>query len=138
MEGLTDRLNQIFKHYKMSKYSEFAEKTGLSHQVSSNYLKGKQKPDAKKLGMIVQSFDEINAEWLLTGNGEMLKKDVYGLDENEINLMKEINLDFKDVDVENLVRFIIYNQDKLMQNPIFENFIKKIGYESVVNNLTKQ
>jgi len=70
---ISKRIKQIFDYKGFSKYSEFAEATGLSHQVASNYIKGKQKPDPDKLAKIQQSFDEINAEWLLTGNGEMLK-----------------------------------------------------------------
>ncbi len=71
---ISERIKQIFDYKGFSKYSEFADATGLSHQVASNYIKGKQKPDPEKLGIIQQSFDEINAEWLLTGKGEMLKQ----------------------------------------------------------------
>jgi len=72
--GITSRIKQIFDYKGFSKYSEFAEATGLSHQVASNYIKGRQKPDPEKLAIIQQSFDEINAEWLLTGKGPMLKE----------------------------------------------------------------
>ena len=129
---LTYRLNQIFKHYKMSKYSEFAEKTGLSHQVSSNYLKGKQKPDAEKLSKIIQSFDEINAEWLITGNGEMIKKDDNGLNDEEKNVLNKITEDYKKIDIENLVRFISENDDELMKNPIYNNYIGKKVYKAAL------
>lgn len=72
MHELNNRIILIAKHFGLEKYSDFAKKTGLSHQTVSNYMKGKQKPDAEKLGKIQQSFDSINALWLLTGKGEML------------------------------------------------------------------
>jgi len=71
---ISERIKQIFDYKKFRRYSEFAESTGLSHQVASNYIKGKQKPDPDKLAQIQQSFDDIDAEWLLTGNGNMLKR----------------------------------------------------------------
>lgn len=75
MESVNERILKIYNDKGFRKYSEFAEKTGLSHQTVSNYLKGKQKPDVEKLSIIQQSFDDVNAEWLLTGKGNMLKFD---------------------------------------------------------------
>lgn len=134
---LTERLNKIFKHYNMTKYSEFAEKTGLSHQVSSNYLKGKQKPDAERLIQIIQSFDEINVEWLMLGKGEMLKKDDKRFNDEEKNILDNITKDLSKVDIENIVRFISYNDEELMKNPIFENYINKKGYKIALDILSK-
>ncbi len=73
--GITKRLNDIFDYYNMNKYSDFSERTGLSHQVCSNYLKGKQKPDAEKLSVIINAFKDINADWLITGNGVITSKE---------------------------------------------------------------
>lgn len=74
MEEINKRLNEIAEYYGLFTYAKFAAKTGLSHQTISNYLKGKQKPDVEKLSAIKQSFEEIDANWLLTGEGEMFKK----------------------------------------------------------------
>lgn len=129
---LTERLNKIFKHYGMRKYSEFAEKTGLSHQVSSNYLKGKQKPDAEKLSIIIQSFDDINAEWLLTGKGEMLKKDDINFTEKEEKVINSIINDFENINMDDLVRYLSHNDKKLMENPIYSNYIGKKIYKAAL------
>ena len=75
MSELSERLNKIAEYYNLNNYSDFAKKTGLSHQTASNYLKGKQKPDAEKLAKIKQSFESVNGDWLLTGEGDMLKSD---------------------------------------------------------------
>jgi len=61
MESVNDRIWQIADYYGLRRYVDFAEKTGLSHQTVSNYLKGKQKSDVEKLAKIKQSFENINA-----------------------------------------------------------------------------
>lgn len=73
METINDRLKSIADYYGLSKYADFANRTGLPHQTISNYLKGKQKPDIDRLAIIQQTFDEVDALWLLTGKGAMLK-----------------------------------------------------------------
>lgn len=90
MESINERILKIYKDKGFRKYSEFAEITGLNHQTVSNYLKGKQKPDVEKLSIIQQSFDDINAEWLLTGKGDMLKLD-NSFPDDLIKFIKETN-----------------------------------------------
>lgn len=73
MKEFNQRLNEIAKHYKIDSYADFAKELGISHQTASNYLKGNRVPNADALKQIIQKFDDLNAEWLLTGSGEMLK-----------------------------------------------------------------
>lgn len=61
-------LNQVAEYYGVKKPSEFAKKTGLSHQSSSNYLKGERRPTVEALSKIQSVFEKINPDWLLTGN----------------------------------------------------------------------
>jgi len=75
MNEVNKRIKELFDSKGFKSYSKFAQATGLGHQTASNYIKGTQKPDVEKLSQIIQSFDDISAEWLLTGNGEMLKSD---------------------------------------------------------------
>lgn len=72
MNEFSERLKQVFDYKGFTKYSEFAEKTGIGHQTVSNYLKGNRKPDAEQLKKIKQAFGDIDAEWLLTGEGNMI------------------------------------------------------------------
>lgn len=72
MSEFNDRVIQIASYYGVSKPADFAKKTGFSHQTASNYLKGSRVPNAEALFIIKQSFD-ISAEWLLSGEGEMIK-----------------------------------------------------------------
>ena len=73
MNEVNQRISQIADYYNIKSYADFAQRTGLNHQTVSNYLKGKQKPDIDKLAQIKQSFEDINADWLLTGKGNMIK-----------------------------------------------------------------
>lgn len=114
MEDINHRLKKIYDHYHFKSYAEFSKKTNISHQNASNYLKGKQKPDADKLSLIVQAFDEINAEWLVTGNGTMLKKsslfdvDKSQLSENDLQIVMEAILKYEKI---------------LLLNPIFKQWL---------------
>jgi SOS-response transcriptional repressor LexA len=67
----TERLKQ-FIDYKGLSNRKFSEAAGLS-----NGFIGKVKEiGSSKLSSIVDSFPELNLEWLVTGRGEMLKKEV--------------------------------------------------------------
>lgn len=70
---INQRIVEIASYYGISKASKFAEKTGFSHQVSTNYLKGRQKPSVDALEKIQLIFEEISPEWLLMGRGPMLR-----------------------------------------------------------------
>ncbi len=76
MDKINDRIIELAKHYGVNKASDFSRSTGLSHQVSSNYLKGLKKPSVDALEKIQTSFDSLNPMWLLTGQGEMLKENI--------------------------------------------------------------
>ena len=53
---------------------KFAERIGFAPQVVFNIVSGrKSKPSFDVLEAIISSFDEISPEWLLTGNGAMLR-----------------------------------------------------------------
>jgi transcriptional regulator with XRE-family HTH domain len=73
MNEFNERIIQIADYYSVTRASDFSRKTGFSHQTASNYLKGSRIPTAESLKIIKQVFDLINAEWLLTGKGEMIR-----------------------------------------------------------------
>ena len=70
MNCFNERIAQIADYFGVAKPSDFAKKTGFSHQVASNYLKGERTPTVEALMKIKQTFD-VDANWLLTGEGEM-------------------------------------------------------------------
>lgn len=64
-------LNRIKEHYKFNSDSDFAKYLGITPQNLSNW-KSRNTFDAE---LIYTKCEDINPEWLLTGKGEMLKKD---------------------------------------------------------------
>nr|WP_264846782.1 helix-turn-helix transcriptional regulator [Capnocytophaga catalasegens] len=63
--------NQCFGNQK-----KFAEMIGFAPQVISNIVSGrKSKPSFDVLNAVLSSFVDVNAEWLITGKGEMLKSE---------------------------------------------------------------
>lgn len=73
MKEIYERVVELAEYYRVSKPSEFAKRTGFSHQVATNYLKGKRNPTRESINTILVAFPEVNSDWLLTGNGSMLK-----------------------------------------------------------------
>lgn len=64
-----DRINELIAWLKISR-AEFERRAGLSNGYTRN-LGGV--PGAEKLEAILRAFPEVSREWLLTGEGEMLK-----------------------------------------------------------------
>lgn len=121
MKEMHVRLKKIMDYYRIKTYSDFAKRTGLSHQTASNYIKGKQKPDSEKLALIKQSFTEVNANWLLTGEGEML------LNNNEIE-----TLHGGKIAVDKIVDTILLYSEKFEENQKFANYIETKENKAII------
>jgi phage repressor protein C with HTH and peptisase S24 domain len=72
--GINERIAQIIEYLAISKY-RFAQMSGVSESVLLNITKGKNKPSFDVIHRILECFNQISAEWLLTGEGNMLKRD---------------------------------------------------------------
>lgn len=68
---IAERLRQLVD-FKGKSSRDFALKIGSSSQVFGKYLQGRS-PSYEVLNCIIETFDDISAEWLLTGKGEMIK-----------------------------------------------------------------
>lgn len=66
---ITDRILKIIELYNENK-SKFYKKTGLSN----GFLDKVKDIGVSKLDYILNSYPDINPEWLLTGKGEMLRQ----------------------------------------------------------------
>ncbi len=90
METINDRMQQIADYFCEGNKAAFANKLGIAPTSISNYL-GKQrasKPSADLLEKIVNSL-EIDAMWLLTGKGSMIRKEGT-LDEDAMRMKEEL------------------------------------------------
>ena len=66
-----ERINQLIEKERITP-RKLAETIGIGPQSVYNYLTGKQKAPMSFVMMILESFPDVSAEWLLRGNGEML------------------------------------------------------------------
>ncbi len=81
---IKDRILRILMSENLSS-SKFAEIVGVQRSSISHILSGRNKPSLDFLQKILSTFPTINADWLIIGKGEMLKK----------NQQAEINFDNK-------------------------------------------
>ena len=89
---LKQRIDEILK-YSGKNISEFSRYAGFkTPQAIRELLKGNTKSISESAQIkILAAFPEINPDWLLTGEGEMLVKP-YKVDEIEIPSKEELNL----------------------------------------------
>jgi len=72
---MTERILSIIKYFNLSP-SDFAEKIGVQRSSISHLISGRNKPSLEFIQKIMSRFPEINPEWILNGNGTMLKNGI--------------------------------------------------------------
>lgn len=70
--AVIQRINQILKEKNIS-VSELATRIGKPQTTVNNWLIAKRKPQMDFIFQILNSFEDVSAEWLLRGEGEMIK-----------------------------------------------------------------
>lgn len=70
---MVERVKQVIKYYNLSDRA-FALRCGLKQNTFSNQLTGMRELSLTTISSILITFEEISAEWLLRGKGEMLLK----------------------------------------------------------------
>jgi len=68
------RIEHILQHYGVSS-AQFADSIGVQRSSISHIISGRNKPSFDFIQKILLKYPEINAEWLLTGQGNTLKTD---------------------------------------------------------------
>ena len=69
---MKDRIAKILSYYNLTS-SAFADKIGVQRSGISHILSGRNKPSYDFLVSLLDKFPEINANWLLMGEGDMLE-----------------------------------------------------------------
>ena len=72
-------LNKIRLYLNLKTDTEFAKYLGINRNVLSNW-KARNTYD---VNVLTQKCDFLNKDWLLTGNGEMLKSEIRNMEKNE-------------------------------------------------------
>lgn len=62
--------------------NSFCNTIGVNPTIVHNIIKGRNKPGFDLLNKIILSFDNINAEWLMTGNGSVFKPKALAIQSN--------------------------------------------------------
>lgn len=90
MKNISFRIQQ-FIDYKGVSVRHFEKSIGASNGLIANAIKKDTNINSSWLSIIIDTYSEINAYWLLTGNGEMLNNSSYILNEPEAIYKKECN-----------------------------------------------
>ena len=69
---MIERIKAIMNHYNLS-VNAFSAKIGANQVTINQQMNGDRKVSLDTILKIVNSFDLISTQWLLTGKGEMLK-----------------------------------------------------------------
>lgn len=74
MKKMKDRISKILREEGMTA-AKFADEIGVQASSISHIISGRNKPSSDFLVKLLERFRGINAEWLMTGKGEMYKSD---------------------------------------------------------------
>lgn len=68
--SINQRIRMLMEHYHLTQV-KFAQITGIKYQSVSTIYNEKNTPSAELISKILENFKDINARWLLTGEGDM-------------------------------------------------------------------
>lgn len=101
---IIDRLQEIISYADLN-VSSFAKRIGVVDQtIRGIVVQRRNKPGFDILEKILQTFTWVNAEWLITGKGEMIKQETSAKTDNNTSLTELIQyLREKDQKIERLI-----------------------------------
>lgn len=71
---INDRILELMNQYQLSE-SALSRSIGFKPQAINNIKNKKNKPSLDLITSVIEKFPEISIEWLLLGNGNMMKGD---------------------------------------------------------------
>ena len=74
MSTINSRIKKLREYYCEDSNATFANRLGVSKQAASNYIRDGYNIGKSVIEQILNTFPEAGHAWLLTGEGEMLKK----------------------------------------------------------------
>lgn len=87
---MKERIIKIMEDKDMSP-SVFADKLNIGRAVLSHILTGRNKASIDVIMRILETFDDVNSEWLLFGKGEMYKKDLLSINNVSSTFTEPLN-----------------------------------------------
>jgi hypothetical protein len=119
-----ERIEELLKYLKISR-NALGVSIGESNGSKFNHIMSGRNGISEKLSKkIVDTYPEINYEWLMTGIGSMIKSDK---DDNFIDTLKGDN-----INVDIIVDAILLNQDKFENNPRFKKYLQNFSNKAII------
>lgn len=81
-DDVLQRVKEIYSS-KSSSESKFAKLIGANQKTLNQQLKGERAISLDTIILVLSSFEDISAEWLLRGNGEMIISDASSMKDIE-------------------------------------------------------
>jgi plasmid maintenance system antidote protein VapI len=72
MNDLQNRIEILIDKFELQP-SAFADKCGIKRPLMSHILSGRNKASLQVVMQILEEFTNVNTDWLIFGNGDMLK-----------------------------------------------------------------
>ena len=80
---MKERIKQ-FMDYKTLSAAELADQIGVQRSNVSHVLSGRNNPSSSFLEKLLLTFPELDARWLIVGEGQMLKESTPGFSEKNV------------------------------------------------------
>ena len=118
---MKDRIEKIMTDYSLSA-SQFADKIGVPRSGLSHILKGRNKPSLDYVLKIIDSFPEIETNWLLKGDGNYSSSTKLDSSDTEDLTLSNIT------SISNINKKISANKGRIMRE-IMPKEIKNTSYQ---------
>lgn len=116
---MISRIKEVIAYYKLTDRA-FAIKCGIKQNTLSRQLNGVSEISVPTINAILDNYDDISAEWLLRGKGEMLISANQSKDENTERISRL-------VDTIATLQGTINEQSKTIQ--VYEDKVRKLNGE---------
>jgi len=83
LNSLNQRVKEVMKYFDLDQ-TGLANITKVTRQTANGIILGKAKPGATFLIVLLTEFKDIDARWLLTGEGEMLSATSYATKKKDV------------------------------------------------------
>jgi hypothetical protein len=132
-----NRIEQIIKELFNENIRQFSLKVGIPSGQVANYIGGRTSlPRIDVIEKIILSIDNINSDWLVTGRGEMLKKEQNQEQfKGEIERYLEKKIDEKEKRIEELLMEL---GGQIRENHLLHEQLINQKKEYSVSNMTEK
>ena len=83
---MIERIKEIVQLKEGGNNSTFTEKIGVRQNTFSQYMNGKRSLSLDVVVKVAMTYPDVNVDWLITGEGEMIKSN------NKVSIFKPENL----------------------------------------------